>query len=219
MCHPGLKLKGLARHVQLEVACVVQAVTIKRAKEMGQSKDGTLQGQGHGLWSQGPGQNPSSAALLLCDPEKFPNHTCLGFSIHKRWMISRVLTAWGCCEKRDKEISSEMSPGIQPVLGGTLGGDKVPGTALCAEAAGLACMEGREEQAMLAGAVEEKLGEGACGLDVGACGAEVPFEGVFHEDLSDEPDWKGECLLLETWEEAVQQPRASRGDGETRGGP
>lgn len=99
------------------------------------------------------------------------------------------------------------------------GKKKYQHTGLCAEAAGLACKEGREEQATLAAAVEEKLGERACGLDVGAYGAELPFEGVFHEDPSDEPDWKGECLLLETWEEAVKQPQASRGDGETRGGP
>lgn len=28
----------------------------------------------------------------------------------------------------------------------------------------------------------------------GSCGLQWPFEGVFHEDPSDKPDWKGECL-------------------------
>lgn len=61
---------------------------------------------------------------------------------------------------------------------------------------------GLEEQAILAGCME-KLGEGACGLDVGGCGAKGPFEGVFHEDPLDKPDWKGECLQLQTWEAAM----------------
>lgn len=64
----------------------------------------------------------------------------------------------------------------------------------------------------------EKLGEGACRLDVGGCGAEGPFEGVFHEDPLDKPDWKEECLQPQTWEAAMQQLRAPCGDGEMHGG-
>lgn len=59
---------------------------------------------------------------------------------------------------------------------------------------------------------------GACGLDMGGCGAEGPFEGVFHEDLLDKPDWKAECLQPQTWEAAMQQLRAPCGDGEMHGG-
>lgn len=58
---------------------------------------------------------------------------------------------------------------------------------------------------------------GAVWAEHGRLWAEVAFEGVFHEDLSDKPNWKGECLQSETWEEALQQPGGSGGDGETRG--
>lgn len=47
------------------------------------------------------------------------------------------------------------------------------GTQLQAESAGSACEEGREKQAAQAGHMEEKLGKGACGFDVGGCGAKV----------------------------------------------
>lgn len=45
---------------------------------------------------------------------------------------------------------------------------------------------------------------------MGGCGAKVPFEGVFHEDMSDKPDWKGECLQKGTWEEAAAPGLHSR---------
>lgn len=93
-----------------------------------------------------------------------------------------------------------MAPGIQPLLGSLLavqlGGDgwKCQRTKVCADVVGPAWEEGQEEQAALAGCIEETLGEAGTWLDVGGCGAEVPFESVFHEDMSDKPDWKGECL-------------------------
>lgn len=89
----------------------------------------------------------SSTALPLCDPKKLPNCTSLGFPICERWVISRVPTAWGCYEK---QVSSEMAPVTQTVLGCVLvptvqlGGDAWKErnasqyTGLCAEVAGMA---------------------------------------------------------------------------------
>lgn len=128
-------------------------------------------------------------------------------------MINKVLTAWGCC---GKQTSSEMASGRQPLLGSLLavrlGGDgwKCQCTKVCAHAVWLAWEEGQEKQAALAGCMEETLGEGGTWLDVGGCGAKVSFEGVFHEDMSDKPDWKGECLQPGTWEEAAAPGLQSR---------
>lgn len=93
----------------------------------------------------------SYMALPLCDPRSFLTAPGLGFPICERWVISRVPTAWGCYEK---QVSSEMAPVTQTVLGGVLapivqlGGDAWKErsasqfTRLCAEVAGMAYKEG-----------------------------------------------------------------------------
>lgn len=210
--HPGLKLKGPAGHLQHKVTGVVQAATTVRAKGVVRRVQmACCRVKGRTLEPGPLGLNPRPMALLLCDPESLPNHAYLGFPICKRWMINRVLTTWGCCEK---EVSFEMAPGTPPVPAGVLAttiqlgvtGEKEEVSIHSAVRRGteLACGVGDGWHWQAAQGSWEK----ACGLNTGSRGAEVFFEGVFREDLSDKPDWTGECLQRETWRRLCKQPRA-----------
>lgn len=103
------KAQGTSRHLQHEVAGVVQAATTVRAKGgAGEAQMARCRVKGRTLEPGPLGLNPRSTTLLLCDPENFPNCSCLGFPICKRWVINRVLTTQGCCEK---EVSFEVALG------------------------------------------------------------------------------------------------------------
>lgn len=209
--HPGLKLKGPAGHLQHEATVVGQAATIVRAKGVARGVQmACCRVKGRTLEPGPLGLNTRPMALLLCDPESLPNHTYLGFPICKRWMINRVLTTWGCCEK---EVSFEMAPGTPPVPAGVLAttiqlgvmGEKeeVSVHSTVCRGTELACGGGDGWHWQ---AVQGQSWEKACGLNIGSCGAEVLFEGVFHGDLSDKPDWTGECLQQETWRRLCSSP-------------